>query len=80
MSGIIEQINIARHKYQQANNGRAPIEIVMDLDAAEKLRFAVNRMMAKGDKLEKPEQLFGGRFFGMTIKRWPRKEKGFAVR
>jgi hypothetical protein len=80
MSGIIDQISIARHKYKQANNGREPMEIVIDLHVAELLRFAANKSMAKGDKLEKPEQLFGGRIFGMAIKRWPRKEKGFAVR
>jgi hypothetical protein len=79
MSGILDQINTARARYAQ-ENGRAPVEIVMDLATADNLRFVVNKAMTKGEKLTKAEQLFGGRLFGMTINRWPRNEKGFAVR
>ena len=76
---ILDQIQTARHRYME-ENGKSPVEIVMDEHTADLLRIACNKSMAKGQRLEKPEQMFGGLIFGMTIKRWPRNEKGFAVR
>ena len=81
MSDIITSISTARYKYSAENNGRAPLEIVMDLHTADLLRIAVNKMLPKrGDRIDKAEKVFGGRIFGLEIKRWPRNEKGFAVR
>jgi hypothetical protein len=77
---ILDDIQTARAKYAQ-ENAKAPIEIVMDTDTADLLRIAVNKMMTKmDDKIENAEYLFGGKFYGMTITRWPGNEKGFAVR
>ena len=76
---IIADIDKARHVYAQENR-RNPVEIVMDVDTADRLRIETNRMLAKGDRMDKAEKMFGGRIFGMLVKRWPRNEKGFAVR
>ena len=77
---IIDEIMLTRNKYQQANFGREPLELVAGVDVAYELMQNYNRMMPFEKQLICTSQIYGCKFFGMTITRWPDNPKGFAVR